>query len=222
MIKLMTYNICRTEGMDGVKSVQRIADVIKESGAQIVCLQEVTSNQINQPVELAARLGMNYGFQKNITEGDGHYGTALLTSFEIINEKHYSLTSVDEQRGAHEVGIQTPDGYLTVFCTHLGLEEEERIKQTCELADIVNAVIGPKVVCGDFNEEINAPGVAAFIKNTSLVDADPSGALTFDSVNPDRRIDMIFCSPSIKVESINVINTQASDHMPLIVELSIS
>lgn len=222
MIKLVTYNISRSIGMDDVKSIQRTADVIKKTGARIVCLQEVTSNQVNQPVELGTILGMDCRFQKNITEGNGYYGTAMLTDFDIVYEKNHSLTSVGEQRGAHEVGIQTPEGYVTVICTHLGLEEDERFKQTSELADIVNAAKGPRIVCGDFNEDISASGVAAFIRNTALVDADPNGSLTFDSVNPDRRIDMIFCDPSIKVESIEVINNQASDHMPLVAELSIS
>lgn len=222
MIKLMTYNICRTEGMDNIKSVGRIADVIRESGAQIVCLQEVTSNQIDQPAELASRLQMNCGFKKNITEGDGYYGTAMLTSFDIVEEKHHFLTSVGEQRGVHEVHIKTPEGIITVFCTHFGLETDERFTQASELADIINAVSGPKVACGDFNEEAKDPGVAALISKTSLVDVDPNGTLTFDSVNPTCRIDMILCDPSIKAENVTVIKTQASDHMPLVADLSIS
>jgi len=224
MIKLMTYNICRTLGMDNLHSIERIVDVIRCAGAQIVCLQEVDqcltrSASIDQPAVFAQALEMNVAFQGNLKMDTGWYGIAILTSYEIMHELNHHLTSKDEPRGALEIGINTPEGKLTVFCTHFGLEPDEREIQAGELAALVNSTEGPKIVCGDFNEEAGDAGVARLMKSASLIDADPNGSLTFDSINPACRIDMILCSPDINIESVSVIESQASDHLPLVAEL---
>ncbi len=226
MIKLMTYNICGTLGMDNKHSIERIVDLIRGAGVQIVCLQEVDqclnrSASIDQPVEFAQALGMNVAFQGNLKMDTGWYGIAVLTSYSIMQELNHHLTSKDEPRGALEVGISTPEGKLTVFCTHFGLEPDEREIQAEELAALVNSTEGPKIVCGDFNEEAGDAGVARLIEYTSLIDAYPNGNLTFDSVNPTCRIDMILCSPDIKIDSVSVIESQASDHLPLVADFSI-
>lgn len=226
MIKLMTYNICGTLGMDNIRSIERIVDVIHSSGAQIVCLQEVDqcltrSALVDQPAEFAQALGMSVAFQSNLKMDAGLYGIALLTSYEIMHELNHSLKSKDEPRGALEVGINTPEGKLTVFCTHFGLEPDEREIQAEELAALVNSTEGPKIVCGDFNEEAGDAGVTRLIEYASLMDADPNGSMTFDSINPTCRIDMILRSPDIKIDSVSVIESQASDHLPLVADFSI-
>jgi len=224
MLKLMTYNIRGTLGMDNKHSIERIVDVIRSSGAQIVCLQEVDqclarSALIDQPAEFARALGMNVAFQGNLKMDSGWYGIAVLTSFEITRESNHKLTSKDEPRGVLEVDIQTPEGKLTVFCTHFGLEPDEREIQAEELVALVNSTDDPKVVCGDFNEESDDTGVANLLESASLIDADPNGNLTFDSINPNCRIDMVLYSQDITVNSVSVIQSQASDHLPLIVDL---
>jgi endonuclease/exonuclease/phosphatase family metal-dependent hydrolase len=225
MIRLMTYNICATCGIDGQRSLERIIEVIRKAGAQIICLQEVDqcltrSNMIDQPAVFAESLGMSVAFQGNLQMDSGWYGIAVLTSYEIVSKSFHNLTSIDEQRGALEVGIQTPHGLLTVFCTHFGLEPSEREIQATELAAIVSSVPGSKIVCGDFNEEAGDAGVSRLIKTAYLNDADPDGNLTFDSVNPSCRIDMILYSTGIEIHSVSVLKSQASDHLPLVADIS--
>jgi len=226
MIKLMTYNIRGAKGMDDRRSAPRIAEVIRESGAQIVCLQEVHkrlpwSGFVDQPRLLSRKLGMQLAFGENLSIGIGGYGNAVLTSFEIVEKRSHFLPSEGEQRGVLEVIVRTPDGLLTVFCTHFGLDKDERVKQAKELTALMNNARAPKLVCGDFNEEADAAGVSELIGSVGLIDADSGGAMTFSSVNPRHRIDMILCDPSIEIRSIGVIETQASDHFPLMAELEI-
>ncbi len=222
----MTYNIRGTKGMDNRRSARRIAGVIRESGAQIVCLQEVHqrlpySRMIDQPKVLARELGMHVAFGINLKIGVGNYGNAILTSFEMTRTENHALTSKGEPRGALEVGLLTPDGPLTVFCTHFGLDSDERAQQGRELAEWVKAVSGPVVVCGDFNEEEGARGISEMTTTAGLVDAYAGGPPTFDSVNPTARIDCVLHDQSVAVEAIWLVESSASDHLPIVADLSL-
>ena len=224
MMRLMTYNIRGTIGMDNKHSVERIADVIRESGAQIVCLQEVHSHRertggIDQPAVLGKLLGMSVAFQRNYREGVGGLGNAVLTNLDLWQTRSHILTSTGEQRGVIEVSIRTSDGPLAVFCTHFGLDDKERMIQARELAAMVNTAQPPRLACGDFNGEANQAAIAELINTAGLIDAGADGPMTFDSERPNKRIDLILCDPSIVVQSTSVPTTMASDHLPLIADL---
>lgn len=226
MIRLMTYNIRGTIGMDNEHSAKRIADVIRESGAQIVCLQEVHSlrkrtGSVDQPAVLGNLLGMRVAFQLNYREGAGGLGNAVLTDLDLWQTRSHILTSTGEQRGVIEVSIRTPDGPLALFCTHFGLDSEERMVQAQELAAMVNAAESPKIACGDFNAEANHAAIVELIKSAGLIDADAGGPMTFDSEHPNKRIDLILHDPSIKIKATSVLTTMASDHLPLIADLEL-
>ena len=226
MIRLMTYNIRGTIGMDNQHSVERIADVIRESGAQIVCLQEVHTGRkrtgnVDQPEALGAILGMKVAFQRNYREGIGGLGNAVLTNLDLRQTRSHILTSTGEQRGIIETIVLTPEGPLTVFCTHFGLDGDERMVQAQELAALVNSAKTPKLACGDFNGEACETAIAELIGSAGLIDADAGGPPTFDSERPHKRIDLILCDPSIAVRCMSVLTTMASDHLPLIADLAL-
>ena len=42
-LKLMTYNVRNANGLDGVRSYQRIADVIRKANSDVVAVQELDS-----------------------------------------------------------------------------------------------------------------------------------------------------------------------------------
>ena len=222
----MTYNIRGGLGMDSKRSIARIAEVIREANVQIVCLQEVhrflpPSIHIDQAKRLGKYLGMRYVFQKNFSIGLAGLGNAILSSFDIISHSSHSLTSQGEPRGLLECKLQTPKGKLTVFCTHLGLDAQERVAQAGEIAAVVNTANGAKVLCGDMNEVISASAVSKLVASTDLIDALPNEFLTYPSDSPTHRIDFVFCDPLVRVISTQNIKTNASDHLPVIVEIDI-
>lgn len=226
MIRLMTYNIRGTIGMDNGYSAKRVADVIRTSGAQIVCLQEVhtfreVSGNVDQPAVFGKMLGMHVAFQRNYRCGIGGLGNVVMTNLDFWQTRSHILTSDDEQRGVMEVQIISPEGPLTLFCTHLGLTDKERLTQTRELAALLNAASSPKLICGDFNEEAKDAGIRELIKSAGLVDSSPNGKPTFDAAKPSNRIDMVLCDPSIKVLATSVLSSEASDHLPLVVDLEL-
>ena len=78
-LTVMSYNIHHGRGLDDVVDLERIAEVIVESGAEIVALQEVDvgverSGKVDIAAELARLTGLeHYVFGKNLDLEGGHY-----------------------------------------------------------------------------------------------------------------------------------------------------
>ncbi|MGI6294652.1 MAG: endonuclease/exonuclease/phosphatase family protein [Armatimonadota bacterium] len=226
MIRLMTYNIRGCIGMDNQMSVERIAEVIRESHARVVCLQEVhtlrkVSHFTDQPIELARLLDMRVAFQVNYREGAGGLGNAILTTLEVEHTRSHILTSKGEQRGFLEVGLRAPEGAFTVLTTHLGLSGDERLNQAKEITEVMKTIKNPKLVCGDLNAEPKEEPILELINACGLTDADADGELTFDAGKPHKRIDYVLTDSAFSVMGTKVVKTTASDHLPLIADLSL-
>ena len=116
--------------------------------------------------------------------------------------------------------------------THLGLQQRERKRQAQALLGEQwlqhPECRGPVVLCGDFNAMPSS--VVCKTLNTRLVDAQVEleshrPRSTFFGRFPTARIDHIFIDPAIGVTDIEVPSTElvrvASDHLPLIAEISL-
>ncbi|WP_432103848.1 endonuclease/exonuclease/phosphatase family protein [Streptomyces sp. bgisy091] len=114
VLDVMSFNIHHAQGTDEVLDLDRIARVVRGSGADVVGLQEVDnhysarSEWADQAAELAERLGWHVVFGANIDNpppaGSDHrvqYGTAILSRFPITaSESTWLFKSPDqEQRG---------------------------------------------------------------------------------------------------------------------------
>lgn len=226
-MRVMTYNIRGGWGMDGARSTERIAAVVRQHAPGIVCFQEVhqrlpQSRFVDQPAQLEKELGMPLVFQANLRLGFvGGYGVAVASRYPVRLVQNHLLPSVREQRGVLQVTLDAPVGLLTIFCTHWGLNEEERQRQAARLAELVLAISGPVIVAGDFNERPNAPGVRLLLERTGLRDADAAqDRLTYPADTPEARIDYLFYSPALALGSVSVIPTLASDHLPLLADFA--
>lgn len=228
-MRILTYNIKAGLGMDGQRSIERIADVIKGTGADVVCLQEVDrrnprSGLVDQPKRLSEVLGMQAVFQRNLTFGFGGFGNLVLSRYPVVRSVSHRLTSQTEQRGLLEVLLDTSSGSLSVFCTHLGLDSEERVQQSAEIAGVINSTDYPAVLCGDFNETDSSPAVAGLAASANLQDLAGSlgaDAPTFPADAPTSRIDFIFATPRIRCTCAAVIESLASDHLPVLADIDI-
>lgn len=223
-MNILTYNIRGTRGIDDVRSVERIADTIRSSQADIVCLQEVEQWDAgvgfgDQPAELARLLEMRAEFHGILPLPHYRYGIAIVTQYPVVQADRYLLPSVGEQRGMIRVQMSTEQGDMSVFCTHWGLNAKERIRQAGETAAIVNATTGPKILCGDLNETADHAAVSTLISLTGLRDlaVESSAAeFTFPADTPDCRIDYMLASPELTASTLTVVNSQASDHRPVL------
>ncbi len=213
--------------MDNVRSTPRIADVVRSLTPDIVCFQEIHrklawSAREDQPAKLKHLLNRQFDFQSNVRFGLGQYGIGIAHRSIVAQVRNHFLPGDKEQRGAIELTLRVGGlpGVVTVYCTHWGLDEEERLSQAHALAEIINRVSTPVIVCGDLNEPSTGSAVRALLRETGLMDADADlNRPTFTSDAPTVRIDYCFYSCHFNLKNVEVVKTLASDHLPLLVDL---
>jgi endonuclease/exonuclease/phosphatase family metal-dependent hydrolase len=230
----MTFNIHHGEGTDKVVDTKRIAKLIKEQHADIVALQEIDrkTTRVNGRdilVELADETGMTYAFGKTIDFQGGDYGIGILTRFPIVQERQtlYKETSPGEQRGVLQTVLDIRGTEVVVMNTHLDdKRNQERRTAVEELAELAASYAGkPVLLCGDFNSGPESPAIVSIkehFDDSWMLIGQPDGK-TFPSGKPDRTIDYLFClrSSGILPTTISVIESDASDHCPVVGEFVI-
>ncbi len=70
------------------------------------------------------------------------------------------------------------------------------------------------VLLGDLNAQSKMPEIQRFLDQSGLEAAD-CDSHTFPSWNPQRSIDYILTSPTLKAIDVDVINIELSDHLPV-------
>jgi endonuclease/exonuclease/phosphatase family metal-dependent hydrolase len=126
--------------------------------------------------------------------------------------------------------LEIAGALMNLMNTHFGLGRGERFAQANELLN--GSWIGkvgddqPLILCGDFNM---TPGSRAYRAITQrLHDAQTTNGFrpmnTYSTFHPFTRIDHIFVSEHFTVEKVSVprndLTRIASDHLPVIVDLS--
>ncbi len=238
-IRVATYNIHSCIGMDGHCDVQRIAQVLENSHADIIALQEVDvgrhrTDYQNQARLIADLLKMNVEFFPVVRTGSEQYGLAILSHFpmsrfyaEVLTESNPN--SFAEARGALGAIVETQAGRVRIINTHLGLKSNDRMIQVTKLLGdnwLSVDTQDPTILCGDLNAGPSSREIRALRQKLRPVQDSVRGRNlgTFASVMPIRRIDHILVSPSIRVLGTTVLKTAetriASDHLPLIADLN--
>jgi endonuclease/exonuclease/phosphatase family metal-dependent hydrolase len=227
-MRIVTYNTRGSLGMDGLRITPRIAEVVRRVMPDVVCFQEIhrrlfRSGGEDQPDVLSSALGRPFAFQSNLKIGLGGYGVGIAYRGDLHQRREHFLPSKKEQRGALELQLRNVADLsrVTVFCTHWGLEAEERREQATALAQSILLAPGPVVVCGDFNENAEGEALRAFLEASGLRDADAErNHPTFVSDKPTTRIDFILHSADLVVQNVEVIASLASDHLPVLVDFA--
>lgn len=235
-LPVLTYNIHSGVGLDGVLDLDRIAEVIADSGAELVALQEVDRHRraqsafADQPGHLAQRLGMHLAYAACLDDEPAHpggqraqYGTALLSSRPFVDVSTTLLPCFEgsEQRGLLEATVVVEGVALRVLGTHLQWDrEDERLVQ----ARAITAVLDdrPTVLLGDLN---TTPGSAThehlggFLQDSWALVGEGDG-FTFDAEPPRRRIDYVWVGGVTPLRA-HVIASPASDHSALLVDVGL-
>ena len=234
-LRVMTWNIHHGEGMDGAVDLERVAKVIQMAHPDLVALQEVDrgvsrTGHRDLPHELAALTGMTCLFSNNYHFGGGEYGNAILTRFPVESwtNYHFAMLSPVEQRGLLQARLRTRGRTIVFMNTHLDAQRDdaERLNESTQLLALSKSCFSDAViVCGDFNATPDHP-VTAGMK--TLFDdawelAGQGDGFTIPVATPNRRIDYIWLSRSSEwtVRSIQIITTDASDHLPVVAELEL-
>lgn len=236
-LTVATYNIHHGAGSDGVLDLERIASVLEDGGAEVIGLQEVDrhwgerSGFEDQAAWLADRLDMHVCYSANLDNepAEGRtarrqYGTAILSEYRLTDCTNTVLPNHPggEQRGLAQADLKVRGVDLTFYNTHL---THNSASGRAEQAEVVNEALrdagGSAILVGDLNAEPSSPEYGLF---TSLLgDVWPvvgeGPGYTIDPEDPDRRIDYILTSPDITPVFAEVVDTQASDHLPVFAEV---
>jgi endonuclease/exonuclease/phosphatase family metal-dependent hydrolase len=219
----LSYNIHECVGRDGRRDPTRIAQVIRDSGAQIVGLQEVYSDtsgaeELHQMNYLAGATGLRPVSGPSIERQNGHYGNVLLTSHRILAVRKINLTYHHcEPRGAIDADLELHGERVRVIVTHLGLRGSERRYQVGKiLAALAHRSSEAVMVMSDFNEWMPTGRPLRWIHSqlgkTALI-------RTFPSAFPIFALDRIWVSPPQALIALTRVRTPltriASDHLPL-------
>jgi endonuclease/exonuclease/phosphatase family metal-dependent hydrolase len=243
-IRIVTYNVHRCLGVDGRLAPGRVAEVIAETGSDVVALQELDvrrarSGGVDQAEAIALHLGMdNLHFHPALRMEEEEYGDAIITSLPLRLVRAGALPGLAhrpriEPRGALWVEVEVAGRTVNVVNTHLGLRRQERRAQA-------RALLGPEwlghldrqaplILTGDFN---SFPRGAVYRMITQrLRDAHRAGTRrlrprrTYPSGFPVFRIDHIFVGEGMKVHAADthrsVLSRAASDHLPLVADIEL-
>ncbi len=242
----MSYNVHVGIGADGRLDLQRTADAIRDSGADVVGLQEVDrhwsarSEFEDQARLLAKELGMHYFFAPIYSldplqtgQPRREYGLAVLSRYPIVKAYNHAITRLSTQTsppvlapalGFAEVVLNVRGVPLHFYATHLDFRPDPTVRriQVDEMLAIMAQDEGPKVLVGDLNAPPDAPELARLW--TGLDDAwqlagEDAPGFTYSTSNPVKRIDYVLVSHDVEVDETRVLRTAASDHLPVVSEL---
>ena len=220
-LQIMTYNVRHCAGMDLVVDYDRTAAVIAENQPDIVALQELDSmtgrsGQKYQLGELANRTNYYPVFGKAIDYDGGAYGIGVLTKEKPLSTKRIPLPG-EEPRVLLLVELKN----YVIACTHLDLEESERLASVPLIIEEARSWQKPFILTGDWNDY---PDSQLLQELTKCFTINSGNDATFPADEPNECIDYVAtfnnCSTQT-IKSIVIDEKEASDHRPLVVKLKI-
>lgn len=234
-LRVASYNIHAGAGMDDVFDLDRQEKALRSLHADVIGLEEVDvhwaarSEWRDLAGELAQRLGMRVFFAPIYSIEGREYGVAILSRHRILGATNHEITRLSTQDpdpvpapapGFGEVDLRVEGVPLHVYVTHLDYRGDPsvRVAQVADTRRIMAGDHARKVLLGDFNAEPDAPELAPLWRE--LRDAEP-GAPTFPAQDPVKRIDYVAVSAGVTVRASAVPDTLASDHRPIVADLSL-
>ncbi|TFJ92488.1 metal-dependent hydrolase [Lentibacillus salicampi] len=245
-VRLATYNMHTGIGTDGSYNLDRLAETIRESGSDIIGLQEVDVNwssrsQFENQVEiLTDTLNMDYFFAPiyNLDppaagEPRRQYGIAVLSKYPILHAENREIARLSTQDadpvpkpapGFLEAQIHVDGEEVWFYVTHLDYRSDPTVRelQVDDMRDITSSHSN-SILTGDMNATPDSPELAPlfeqFEDTWALTNEDPG--YTFPSDSPDKRIDYVLTTPGMEVQSASVISSMASDHLPVTADVTL-
>ena len=206
-----SYNIHKCVGTDGKRNPDRIVEVIREIGPDIIALQEVDT-----------RFGERKGLLnlQRLDHDCGWHGNIVMVRKDMVSATHEIHLPGLEPRGALLADIDLSDGQaVRIIAAHLGLLRSSRRQQAARLIDIMrNHSARPTLLLGDFNEwRIGAQSSLNSFRNA--FGSIPMAVASFPSRLPFLALDRIIADREGLIDAVSVHDSPlarvASDHLPI-------
>lgn len=244
-IKILSYNIHKGFGLGKRKyTLDLIKKGILESGAELLCLQEVCGTNINSAKEkihplqtqfeyLADGVWPHFAYGKNAVYKKGDHGNAILSKYPIVAHSNLDLsTNPFESRGLLHATIELPDkSHIEVLSAHLDLLEAGRVKQTQKINEYIQSTIDKDarvLLAGDFNdwrENVSQKLWSINQFQEIFISHFNQHARTFPSFAPVLKLDRIYFRNLISTKALCLGGEpwkRLSDHSPLYAEFNLS
>lgn len=233
-LRVLVYNIHAGKDASGIDNLERVGALVRSTRADLVLLQEVDRNtersgDVDQLATLQQLTGLHGVFGKALDYQGGLYGIAILSRWPITAHDtvplHLTPQSV-EARVALFADVAMPGGTVTIVNTHLDHHPDDTWRRQ-EVARLLQAIAArerrPLLIGGDFNSTPDSD-VQATLRNAGLKDAwtmcGRGDELTYPAGTPLRRIDYLFLTGAARCTEARVIDTDASDHRPVLVDVA--
>lgn len=228
-LRLASYNVHKCVGLDRRRRPDRIVDVINETGADIIALQEVDLRLGKRPAALPLSLvedQTDYHVPDFAPDSPslGWHGQAILLRHGIeVTEIRRILLPGLEPRGALMADLVRDGLPLRVVGVHLGLLRRYRLMQMAAIrAAISTRKAMPTAILGDFNEWSSRNGVAPFAEAFRV----HAPGRSFPAARPIGRLDRIALSDGWHLKDagvhVSALARVASDHLPVWADVTLS
>lgn len=223
MIRVASYNIRKSVGLDYRRDAPRVLSVLSAIGADVIALQEVDrrfgSRASSIPHELlAANTDLAAVPLSPRAQSIGWHGNAILVrrDAEVTNTRTLDLPGM-EPRGAVMVELALLATSLRVVGLHLSLLSRDRRAQVAHIAEtLADLPEMPTLIMGDFNEW-SRTGQNLTALNSRFTLHTPGKS--YPTLRPVVGLDKFALSHDLTVENGGVhdcpASRRASDHKPI-------
>lgn len=221
-LKIATYNIHRGKDVDDRLDLNKTIATLRETDADIIGLQEVERHSprtgfVDQAKRIAEGLGIDYRFEAGLKIWPFEFGNVLLSKYPIKGVERIDLPSARENRVGLLATLDVHGQDVQVLVTHLGLKQQERADHVQKLVDKLANNDQPFVLIGDLNCTSDAPELKPLLATMHQTADAP--LVTFPGLG--EQIDHILVSKQFDVQGVSTLQSSASDHLPLIADLTI-
>src|SRR5262245_24794332 len=181
----------------------------------------------DQAAYLAWRLDMQLVMCVTRPHGQGTYGNAVLTRLPLLGSSTCDLSRIRrEPRACLRADLAVNGRTLHAFNCHFGLGLRERRAQVAMLARFIRdsaALVGPRVLMGDFNEWHPGPVSRGLKREFS----SPMRRMrrTHPALFPLFKLDRIYWDVELEGQTFHVHRSRlarvASDHLPVVARLRV-
>jgi endonuclease/exonuclease/phosphatase family metal-dependent hydrolase len=240
-VRVMVYNIHAGKDAGGQPNLDEVARLVLAHDADLVLLQEVDrgtrrSGGVDQLQVLMDATEFGGAFGRTLDYDGGEYGIAALSRDGFGYEDTVPLRVLPpparaggshEPRGALVTIANTRLGRWQTITTHLdaSASDDYRQQEADRLGTLIRArrATGlPLMLGGDMNATPDSAviqKVLGFGLRDAWTECGTGDGFTYPASQPVRRIDYLFLTGTLRCTGAEVLDTQASDHRPLLVTI---